>query len=552
MPNLRQRATCVGLGASFSILSGFFGFFRGVVPPDPLAGRVSVSLLDQMNALGGRRMNLNVIATGSDNFTDADNIEVDYAIFKLRNVYRQASLGVGRVQHWAVSGAEANGLDAPTSEGQLQELTERWEVPNDGIDLFIVHDINIASNGGSLLGRSAVDGPCLDKDQKGMEAATAGLWGSEQTARTVAHELGHYLTLGHRNDEPDNLMCQSGKASSTRNSTVLTSGQGSDMRGHCLTSGGCDFLEITPERYSIQELRAMVFENRGPLAPVLALATLRRKDYPEAEKLADLRRAARATELDPRARRAALLELGRMGGPAAMRVLQELGPAANTPALALARAEGLRLLGSIEPGSGNRPLEVIARLRETATRTAVPTLGPVKRLVPRRPVPIKVQLATSAQVERATQALAAIGLQAASGFTVHLDCLGREHMLALSTEAANGVKRLSERATPLGALLTKHDVEVENWSPSVFLFSQPAIGKTDATLEIIGLGYDGAIVLNGAGVEERGQYRFSLHATEVPGNVPVEIEGVLSAKSVEITRAVSDAVPTRARLPRPR
>ena len=116
------------------------------------------------------------------------------------------------MQHWNISAAAADGLDAPTEEGQLQELTERWEVPNNGIDLFIVHDMNIASNGGMLLGRSAVDGPCGDKDQKGMEAATAGLWGSEQTARTVAHELGHYLTLEHRNGEPDNLMCQSGRA----------------------------------------------------------------------------------------------------------------------------------------------------------------------------------------------------------------------------------------------------------------------------------------------------------------------------------------------------
>jgi hypothetical protein len=81
---------------------------------------------------------------------------------------------VGRVQHWIISVADAQGLDAPTEEGQLQELTERWEVPNNGIDLFIVHDMNIPSNNGILLGRSAVDGPCEDKDQKGMEASTEG------------------------------------------------------------------------------------------------------------------------------------------------------------------------------------------------------------------------------------------------------------------------------------------------------------------------------------------------------------------------------------------
>jgi hypothetical protein len=77
MLSLRQRASCIGLGASFSVLFHLFGFLRGVVPPDPVTGGVSVSLRTLLDELGGRHMHLNVIATGSDNFTDADNIEVD-------------------------------------------------------------------------------------------------------------------------------------------------------------------------------------------------------------------------------------------------------------------------------------------------------------------------------------------------------------------------------------------------------------------------------------------------------------------------------------------
>jgi hypothetical protein len=98
--------------------------------------------------------------------------------------------------------------------------------------------MSVPSNGGTLLGRSAVDGPC-DKDAKGMNGATCGLWGSEQTARTFAHELGHYLGLEHRNSQPDNLMCQSGQANSTRNSVLLTSGQGNAMDDHCSVDDGC-------------------------------------------------------------------------------------------------------------------------------------------------------------------------------------------------------------------------------------------------------------------------------------------------------------------------
>ena len=547
MPELRQRASCIGLRASFSVLRDMFGFQRGVVPPDPVTGRVSVSLRTQLDALGSRHMHLNVIATGSDNFTDADNIEVDYAIFKLRNVYRQVALGVGRVQHWNISAAAADGLDAPTEEGQLQELTERWEVPNNGIDLFIVHDMNIASNGGMLLGRSAVDGPCGDKDQKGMEAATAGLWGSEQTARTVAHELGHYLTLEHRNGEPNNLMCQSGQASSTRNSTVLTSGQGSDMRGHCMTHGGCDFMELQPGRYSTEELRAMIFEKSGPLAPVLALATLRRTDYPEVEKLADLRRAAESAGLDMRARRAALLELGRLGGPGATRTLQALHSVATVPAL----ARVLRLLGAGETATDARPASLIAAIKAAPTRFRLPAIA-VNPLPTRQPVPITVAAAPRALLEAARRALALHGLEASPTMLIHLDCFGHEQLLVLTTEAAAGPGPLLERATSLGVLLARHDVEYENWSPRLFLFSEPVRTGPVGTLAIRAVGHDGAVILAGAGTVSRGELHFSLQAMSVPGNVAVEIAGVLRQGTVEITRAVSDARPTRARVPQPR
>ena len=76
------------------------------------------------------------------------------------------SLGVGRILHWVVSTAAANGLDSPTTEGDLEDLTGDWTVPNDGIDLFVPHNMNIPSNGGMILGKSAIDGPC-DKNGEG-------------------------------------------------------------------------------------------------------------------------------------------------------------------------------------------------------------------------------------------------------------------------------------------------------------------------------------------------------------------------------------------------
>lgn len=240
MASVRNLANCIGVTGDISILRHFFGFFRGVLPPDPTGAEVKVSLRRQLGLLQGQHFHLNVIAVGVGNFTDSDNIEVDYSIFKIRNVYNQVNVGVGRVGHYQITVADANGLDAPTTKGQLEELTENWSVDNDGIDLFIPHDMNIPSNGGIILGRSAVDGPCPgDKDGKGMSGSVSGLWGDEQTARTISHEVGHYLTLQHRNSDGDNLMCQSGQANSIRDSVELTSGQGNDVKDHCMADNDC-------------------------------------------------------------------------------------------------------------------------------------------------------------------------------------------------------------------------------------------------------------------------------------------------------------------------
>ena len=244
--SLRAFANCIGINGPFSVLGDFYGFRQRRLPTDPTGVRVEVSLTEQIQSLRGRHFNLNVIKVGSDQFTTSDHQEIDYSIFKMRNVYRPVNLGVGRILHWIVSTADANGLDSPTTEGDLEDLTGDWTVPNDGIDLFVPHNMNIPSNGGMILGKSAIDGPC-DKNGKGMTGSCVGLWGDEQMARTFAHELGHYLGLSHNHGDScptsaaalNNLMAQSRCATSTRNSTLLTSSQGTNVRDHCSTKAGC-------------------------------------------------------------------------------------------------------------------------------------------------------------------------------------------------------------------------------------------------------------------------------------------------------------------------
>mgnify|MGYP001606008473 CR=1 FL=1 len=219
MASLRHIANCIGLPARFSVIGDFYGYITGA--PGPL------SLLQQLRLLQGPHIHLNLICVGVESFTDFDMEVVDRKVQAAREIYATVNLGIGRVLWFIITTAEANGREHIGSTSEAEDLTEEWTVDNDALDVFVVLIF-----AGVIAGYSAIGGSC-DKNSKGITGVVVDteLWYADFT---LAHEIGHYLGLGHSTDR-NNIMFKG----QVTGMGILTASQGATMRGHCFVKPGC-------------------------------------------------------------------------------------------------------------------------------------------------------------------------------------------------------------------------------------------------------------------------------------------------------------------------
>lgn len=166
-------------------------------------------------------ISINVIRVGSENFTAADLTTINNAVATLSSTYATIGLTLTSVQHFIIPLASANGRDVIDNNAEAVTLTDEWTVPNNAVDVFFVK-LYV----GSVAGLSPVPGPC-NKDAPGMDGTVCELIGST-TGQVLAHEVGHYLGLGHVAGDSTNLMFPS-----VPNGGLLTAAQGNIMKAHC-------------------------------------------------------------------------------------------------------------------------------------------------------------------------------------------------------------------------------------------------------------------------------------------------------------------------------
>ena len=227
MKSLSAIAKCIGVTAStLSIRHDFFGYRTTAVTRLSIGTQVKF-----LTGRGRRHVHMNIIRVGSDQFSDADEREIDQAIKRTRDIFAPAAVGVGRIEYWDISTGDAAGRDVIDNDAEAEALTNEWTTPNgDAMDIFFVR-----AYVSDTAGLSAVDGPC-NKDAAGMDGCVVEMnAGGGVSDLALAHEAGHYLGLPHR--EPDD-------GSALMNGTAPNSGginrdEAEIMSNHCFMRLSC-------------------------------------------------------------------------------------------------------------------------------------------------------------------------------------------------------------------------------------------------------------------------------------------------------------------------
>jgi Metallo-peptidase family M12 len=168
-------------------------------------------------------IDVNLIAVGRDNFTNANIDQMLNSLTGTRQIYAQVGLNIGVVRRFRIEANQAGALEIIDSLSEADQLTDDWTVDNNAMDVFVVRSMNGAD------GWSAVNGSC-DKNSIGMTGSVVSLNGSlANSANTFAHEMGHYLGLDHIADA-DNFIGNNGGSNSNTN---ILDWQGTTMKRHC-------------------------------------------------------------------------------------------------------------------------------------------------------------------------------------------------------------------------------------------------------------------------------------------------------------------------------
>jgi hypothetical protein len=142
---------------------------------------------------------INVIEIGRDVYSETQLQSVDNVIGRAKAAFSNHGLPIGAVGRFHVNLAEVGALVVPRGVADERALGERWAVPGDAMDIFIVPQMTDPGT----VGRSPRPGKCTKRATKGMRAPVVSLQEGDLLASTTfVHEIGHCLGLRHCTEDP--------------------------------------------------------------------------------------------------------------------------------------------------------------------------------------------------------------------------------------------------------------------------------------------------------------------------------------------------------------
>jgi hypothetical protein len=309
---------------------------------------------------------------------------------------------------------------------------------------------------------------------------------------------------------------------------------------------------ISGEPYSIEDLRAMVFEDRGPLDRPLALTLLGQRVYEG--RIGDLERILMDDSEVPRLRHQAARFLGEIEAPEAERAL-ERGAEIRDELVVRGVIEGLSAVGGDHArqrleelgrrhgavGEAARGAALLLSHRQGATDAEPFSAVKEKRApVPRgSAVPIEVAPADPKEVDDAVTALTSVtrSLPLTRQGALSFQCEGNPFYL-LFTEPVleGGVDTFTSHPTQAGIVCRRQSLEGSAWELWYHVLTHP---QTDNRVDILVTTPKNLDELVGTARVKGSRAEFELWALERPGALPIEVSGFYDGATVTITSARS-------------
>ena len=205
--------------ASFSSPNGS-GIYNVYHRKEDMALQIQMTATDERRPAGEitcrvmLAFGVNIIKVGD--FGAQEHADLYDAVDQMRQIYEQRDITLRGVGRYILNNSLAGGFTVLDSENEFRDMLERWSVPNDWVDVYVIQQFNWGGFNGfagnipgptSKTGRE--DGIAGDKTGFTDASGTARL-NTAVLSQLIGHEIGHYLGLDHVSTSNNLMLANTG------------------------------------------------------------------------------------------------------------------------------------------------------------------------------------------------------------------------------------------------------------------------------------------------------------------------------------------------------